>query len=155
MNCMIETKFKDKHQAVEYTIKNLEELVINLTNVSEDVIKAYAEFKHIPIGIDAIDEDAYVGHYQQLIRILELINVSEVYLNEIKTDVNDYFKPDEYHDKIKSKVVNDINDHLYDYVDAYSHDVDVIYHDDDILSSNMKPTIKIDDGHIEQFKLFK
>ena len=153
---VIKKNFKDKNQAVEYTKKNLEDLVINLTNVSEDVVRTYAEFKHIPIRFDAIDEDDYLSHYQLMIQILELINISEVYLSEVKSDVQEYFKPDLYHDKIESKVKSDINDHLYDYVDAFSHDVDVVYNDDDILSSSKdKPIIHIDDGHIDEIKLFK
>ena len=147
--------FKNKYQAVEYTKKNLEDLVINLTNVSEDVVRTYAEFKDISIGIDAIDEDDYMNHYQMLIRILELINTSEVYLSDIKSDVKDYFNPEVYQDKIQSKVKSDINNHLYDYIDDFCPDVDVIRHDDDILSSGMNPVIKIDDGNIEQIKLFK
>lgn len=156
---VIRKNFKDKHQAVEYTKDNLENLVINLTNVSEDVVRAYAELKHIPVSLKAIDEDDYMNHCQMLMQILELINISEVYLSDIKSDIDKYFRPDEYQDMMKSKVIDDIKNHLYDYVDAYGHDVDVVYHDNDkfipLSDLDYKPVIKIDDGHVEQIKLFK
>ena len=156
---VIRKNFKDKHQAVEYTKDNLENLVINLTNVSEDVVRAYAELKHIPVSLKAIDEDDYMNHCQMLMQILELINISEVYLSDIKSDIDKYFRPDEYQDMMKSKVIDDIKNHLYDYVDAYSHDVDVVYHDNDkfipLSDLDYKPVIKIDDGHVEQIKIFK
>lgn len=152
---IINKNFQNKNQAVEHTKNNLEMLVSNLINVSEDVVRSYAEFKHIPIGIDAISEDEILKHYQMLTEILVLINVSEDYLSNIKSDIDKYFRPEVCNDKMKSKIKSDVDNHLYEYVDCYCQDADVVYYDDDILTSGMKPTINIDDGMISEVKLFK
>jgi len=155
MKEFIEKNFKNKDDAVEYTKKNIEELALNMTNASEDVIRAYAEFKGIPIDIKAIDTYSYMEHEDDILYVLTAIRTCQEYLSEIESRLNHYYRPEDYVLNRSEEIERDFKSHLIDYVDEFSPDVDVKYPKDDSLSTCLKDGyMLIDDGKTKQVRNF-
>ena len=155
MKKIIDNKIDSKEDAVRYVNTNLKDLQNNLNNVAEDVIRAYADLKEFPISIDAISKDDYMIHQDKILYSRLLIEKCQSYLSAIDDKLSDYYKPDDYMSKITEDIKRDIDSHLSDYVDEFSHDVDVKYPDDD-LSTAFQDTgfMVLDDGKIKSVRHF-
>ena len=141
--------FKDMAAAVEYTEDMILKLCSNLEIVDAAVITAYAELSEIPVNIQAVPEDDYIEHSKALIEVLSRISIAEIYLNDIKRKINEYYDVAAYDSKLKDNINAAINKELVDYVDDQVDDVDVHYDD---LSGN--PSM-IQTNCNNGFKLFK
>ena len=155
MKSIIDNKIKTKEDAVKYVNDNLDDLQHNLINVSEDVIRAYADLKEFPIPIDAIAKDDYMIHQDKIIYSRQIIKKCQSYLSAIDDKLSDYYKPDDYMSKLTEEINKDIDSHLSDYVDEFSPDVDVRYPDDNISSAFQDNGFMVlDDGKMKSIRHF-
>lgn len=151
---ILNSNFKNNDDAVEYVDKNIEDLLLNITNASEDVVRAYAEFKEFPVSIQAIDEDSYVSHENKIIAILSSISLCQAYLSEIEKQMTDYYKPEDYLSKRTEEIKTEIKSHLSDYVAEFSPDIEVKYSDSSLSDSLEHGFMIVDDGNIKSVKHF-
>ena len=140
-----------KKDAVEYVDKNLDDLMLNITNVSEDIIRAYADLKEFIISIQAINKDSYMEHEDKIIYILTAIDISKAYLSKLEDKVNDYYKPEDYYDSRLKEIRKEIESHLIEYVDEFSPDVTVRYPES---TSKLSEYMVIDDGKVQSVRQF-
>lgn len=151
MSNYIKLNINSKKDAVEYVDKNLDDLMLNITNVSEDVIRAYADLKEFIISIQAIDKDSYMEHEDKIIYVLTAIDICKAYLSKLEDRVNDYYKPEDYYDSRLKEIRKEIESHLIEYVDEFSPDVTVEYPES---TSKLSEYMVIDDGKVQSVRQF-
>lgn len=100
------------HQAVEQNIDNIVELCHDLSDVGAEVIRTYSDYDRILTSLKVIPEDKYQEHESTILECLEKIDIISTYLSFIKTDLEKYYKSDDYREAKRTKIREDIYSEL-------------------------------------------
>lgn len=113
----ISNEYNEKQaKIVNFKLNNLMKLNANLVDVCNASAIAYANFGEMPTTIEMLNQEDYNAIKNLCIQINLLIEKSISFLNDMHSDIDDYFKPFDYQRHIESKMSESINDAIRKFV---------------------------------------
>lgn len=119
-------EYNERQKAVvEFTKKNLEDLLIGLNGLSQEMVRIYANFSAFPSPITILNQEDFDEVEMLCIEIQARIDVLKTYGIDIGSDVNDFYKPYDYKEQKKAIVEENLDLNLRKFVDEEVDSVEV------------------------------